>query len=156
MSDKEWEVSYNKYNDTYTVKEAKKYDLSYTPSTNPTMREELNKGLRRMRKGWKIFLTVLFNIYGSLYRFSSNTVIGCLFGLLELTLGKALHVVIFANFIGSLSVSEYGYALGFFAVLLIFSGVWLVDFISIIVKNDIVFLGNKKYKNYSEYKKKKK
>lgn len=158
MSNKEWEVSYNEYNNTYTVKEAKKYDLSYTPSTTPTAREKLNKGLRKMGKGWKIFLTVLFNLYGSLYRFSSNTVIGCLFGLVELTLGKILPIVIFANFIDSLSSADYGEAWFFFLVFFIIMSIctmlWIVDLISVIVKNDIVFLGNKKYKNYRDYKKK--
>ena len=155
MSEKEWEVKYNEYNNTYTVKEAPKYDYSYTPCTDPSLREKLNKGLRNMGKGGKIFLTILFDLYGSLYRFSSNTVIGCLFGLAELIIGKFLPIVMFAYFIGGLSVGDYGgEAWGCFLVLSMCTLLWTIDLISIIVKNDIVFLGNKKYKNYKDYKKK--
>ncbi|MBE6684999.1 MAG: hypothetical protein E7592_05055 [Ruminococcaceae bacterium] len=147
MSDKEWEVSYNEYNDTYTVKEAKKYDYEYTPSTDPSARERLNKRLRNKGRGGKIFLTVLFNLYGSLYRFSSNTVIGFLCGLIDIVIGKILPLLALVQIVDYDSVN-------WFAVLLAPIILWIVDLVSIIKKNDIVFLGNKKYKNYNEYMKK--
>ena len=154
MSDKEWEVKYNEYDNTYTVKEAKKYDLSYTPSTDLTVRERLNKGLRNMRKGWKIFLTIFLNFYGSLYRFSSNTVIGFIYGFAELVVGKILCCFVLSEFVMALYEARYEEAQYLLPIVLILALLWIVDFISVIVKNDIVFLGNKKYKNYRDYKKK--
>lgn len=158
MSEKEWEVSYNEYNNTYTVKEAKHYDFDSPPSTDPTRRENLNKKLRNMGKGGKIFLTILFNFYGSLFRFSSNTTIGFICGLLDLTLGKFALFYSCYYFIACIVDSRFALESGDIYALMAFLAlpvmILIIDLLSIIKKNDIIFLGNKKYKNYSDYKRK--
>lgn len=152
MSEKEWEVSYNEYNNTYTVKEAKHYDFDSPPSTEPTGRENLNKKLRNMGKGGKIFLILFFNLYGSLFRFSSNRTLGFIYGLLDLMLGKFLFFHILTEIVRLVSVEAYDDVYSYLIILGIIILFWLIDLLSIINKNDIIFFGNKKYKNYSDYK----
>ena len=152
MSEKEWEINYNEVTDTYTVKEKKPYE--YSPSTDDTGREKLNKKLRNMGKGGKIFLTVLFNLYGSLFRFSSNTSIGFIYGFLDLLLGKYLFYSLLVEATKIVSEGKYEDLYGYAILLAIQTLLWLIDLLSIISRNDILFLGNKEYKNYNEYKRK--
>ena len=118
MADKEYEVSYNKYTETYTIKEVKSYDYSSEPNTDPTMRESLGEKMLNASRGKKMFFTFFFDLYGFFYRFGSNSSLSVIFSLLQL------------------------FTINLFGI------IWIIDSISIVVKNDIVMFGRIKYKDY--------
>ena len=159
MSDKKYEIEYNKYSGKYEVTEVDTTPDTYEPDTNPTAREKLHENLVNMGRSGKIFLTFFFNLYGSLFRFSSNTVIGFLLGLADLLIGKILMVFwplyVFSGEMAkdfNKPASDMAKAALCVFCLLPFI-VFIIDIISVLKKNTIVFLGDKKYLNYSDLKK---
>lgn len=189
MSDKKYEIEYNKYSGKYEVTEVDTTPDTYEPDTNPTAREKLHENLVNMGRSGKIFLTFFFNLYGSLFRFSSNTVIGFLLGLADLLIGKILMVFwpwyVFSGEMAKdfdkpasnisyevttdingaeiIDVRALESSQNFFpsdmaeAALCVFCLlpfiILIIDIISVLKKNTIVFLGDKKYLNYSDLKK---
>lgn len=156
MSEKKYEVEYNKYTDKYEITEVDTTPIFYEPNTNPTAREKLHDKLVNMGRSGKIFLTFFFNLYGSLFRFSSNTAGGFIIGLADLVLGKILapffpfgiYEIITGKANSWNTIDWCALAIAFIPFFL-----WFVDIISIFKKGTIVFIGDKKYKNYSDYKK---
>ena len=148
MSDKEYEyeIKYDSLNDVYTVKEKEVYHVDRSVSTDPTAREQIHDALLKTGRGGRIFFTLFFNWYGSLRRFSSNSAISFLFGLADIICGKIIAPIL----IICLGWSNTVYLL---APPLLF---WIIDLISIFTKNEIIFLCDKKYLNYSDLKKRQK
>lgn len=62
MSEKKYEVEYNKYTDRYEITEIDTSPKFYETDTNPTLREKLHEKLVNMDRGRKLFLT-FFSIY---------------------------------------------------------------------------------------------
>lgn len=114
MSDKEYKIEFNS-DDSITIREVID-DYDYTPSTDPTGRENMGSKFRSMSIAAKIVLVLLFDIYGILYRIGSNSTWSVYVGVAQI------------------------FTLNFFGIL------WIVDFISIIIKNDIVVCGMKYYR----------
>ncbi len=187
MSEKKYEIDYNQYTDKYEITEVDTPSYDYTPNTDPTFREKLHDKLINMSRAGKIILTFFFNLYGSLFRLSSNTAIGFLIGLADLIAGKIMMIwgpfmiltgeifddaasniryevttdingaeIIDAeayemseNILTSSGIDEI--ALLFICLLPLI--IYMVDVISVLKTNTIVLLGDKKYPNYSDYKK---
>lgn len=146
MSEKEYEIEYNSISDTYTVKEKKPYESSDSePSTAPTAREKMGERMRNMSKKNKIIFTLLFDLYGSLYRIGGNTTIGFLFGLFDLIILKPLMFCVF-SFIGDLETFED--FISFIILSGVIYGIWIIDLISVIKHDDIKFIGMKRYGDY--------
>ena len=163
MSDKKYEVEYNEYTGKYEITEVDNSPVyASKPSTDPTFREKIHEKLDNMGRGGKIFLTFFFNLYGSLFRFSSNTVMGFLIGVGDLIFGKMITVMFLHAFITTIAtegiaafslMAPTSTADWFILILCIIPILfWLIDIISILRKDTIVFIGDKKYKNYFEYK----
>lgn len=101
--------------DSITIREVKDDWYDDTPSTDPTGRENMGSKLRNMSLAGKIILVILFDIYGIFYRIGSNSTLSVFVGLAQ---------IFTLNFLGLF---------------------WLIDFISIIMKRDIVVFGMKYY-----------
>ena len=147
MANKEYEVKYDSYSKTYTVKEKEDYDYDWEPNTNPTWREKLGAKMQKASYSSKVFFTLFGNFYGNLYRIGSDSTLSFLLGAFNLLYGTSmLGVALAPQFPDETRI--------LLVVLNPAIYTWIIDVISVIVKKDIVFLKGKKYLNYDEYKKK--
>ncbi len=74
MSEKEYEIKFND-DDTATIREKKKYDppnKRKRTNPNPTKRELIGYRVRGMNRAKKLILTLCFDIYGIIHRWSCN------------------------------------------------------------------------------------
>ena len=141
MSDKdrEYEIKYDSINDTYVVREVKEFEgFNFTDSTKPTIREKIHDGLVKTGRVGRILLTLCLNWYGSLFRYSSNSIISVLLGFVDIVCGKIIVPILIIWFDSSNIL--------YFLILPLI--LWVIDLISIFTKNKIIFLGDKTYKNY--------
>lgn len=141
MSKKEYEIKFSDDGKRAELREIEDdYDWDYDPG-KVTWREELGDSMRCASRTKKIVLTLLFNIYGALYRFGSNNFFAIFYGIIIYILHLAwiglLPVILFGDIKLSFTAIEL--------LLLIFP--WAIDIISILAKDDIIFIGMKKYKN---------
>ena len=145
MSEKEYKIEVN--GDYVKISEVEQRD--YGPNTDPTMRENLNDKLSNMPKGGKIALTLLFDLYGILFRFSANTTIAFLFSFVHFFSNIIVIYCIesFGFTIPSETDEEFIFVSAFTILALV---MWLIDLFSIIKCGKITFLKNKTYKNYDE------
>lgn len=149
MSEKEYKIEVN--GDYVKVSEV---EPSYAdePSTDPTWRENLNDKLCNMPKGVKVFLTIFFDLYGVLYRFSANTTMAVLFSLAHVSFLNPL-VYIF----GIIAIRNEAIDMSFGDALNVIGNprfafipflLWIVDILTVVIKNDILFIKNKTYEDY--------
>ena len=169
MSEKEYEISYNEYTDTYTVTEKKPYSSSYEPSLSDTPREKLGKTVRNWSPQKKLKLTKFINIYGDLYRLGSNSLASVLVGLWDLFVKfgpivsfmitgvipfifSTLSTLITSTYTGNTAqyfsfIPSIIIALAPSIIMLPLSIVlWIIDIISMKKHGEITFLGMKEYK----------
>ncbi len=146
MSNKEYEVKYDSYSKTYSVREKEDYD--WEPNTDSTWRERLGEKIKRIPVPAKIILTLLGNLYGILYRIGSDSTLAFFIGFADI-IGK----FILAAFISIITIHPYPGSY-FIFFLNPFLWLWIIDIISVIIRKDIVFIKGKKYLDYNEYKKK--
>ncbi len=152
MSDKEYEITFSSDGETATIKEKKPYYSSSSPQLpdpTHTRRESIGLKLRNMPRGGKIFLTLLFNIYGVLHRWSSNSGLAYLFSFVQSCLNAVSAFVI-------ISAGIYGFQEVFKDINdpniapLLWATVpaplfWLLDFLCVLFSGEVRILGHKFY-----------
>ena len=155
MSEKEYKIEFhsNAGNDYVTVTEVKPYDIEYETDPNPTAREELGKKIDKMSRGKKMFLTYFLDIYGFIFRLTSNRVIGIFYCFIPYVLFFYLQTTPYSMsvFEGTSNFTEkpLAFIIALFPIFWLLL-TWIIDIITVTVKNDITFLGKVKYKNFEE------
>ena len=148
MSEKEYKIEFhsNAGNDYVTVTEVKPYDIEYETDPTPTAREELGKKIRNMSRGKKLFLTYFLDIYGFIFRLTSNRVIGIFYCIIPYVLFFVISVGVF-EVISDFQEKTLAFIIAIFPLFWLLS-TWIIDIITVTAKNDITFLGDVKYKNF--------
>ncbi len=125
--------------DKYLVTKKKDSSGSDPTPTNPdpNARERLGKKMVTAKKFTKIILTLLGDLYGILYRFGSNSVIAILFSWIQV---QALILSVVSVCVGASGGMKF--------LLYSYIALWLIDFITVIIKNDLWFISRIRYKDF--------
>ncbi len=140
MSRKEYEIEFHD-DGRVTIDEIEHEGITYETDPNPTFREKMGKKLRDMPRAMKVVLVLLFDVYGFLYRFSGNRIAQVIFGWCSLLLIPNIVMM----FTMSITV---GFRISIWLPVTPALVIWLIDIVSVMLKNDISFLGDRKYKNF--------
>ncbi len=139
MSEKEYEIKFND-DDTATIREKKQYSSSNErKKTNPepTKRELVGYSVRGMNRTTKVVLTLLFDIYGIIHRWSCNKGWVCYLSVFFLG-WQIFSLISFANAI------ETGIDIENILCFL----PWSIDIICVALFGEVKLFAHKKYKDF--------